>query len=195
MKRFTTLALLGGACAAALAAAAAAPVPRLARLLAPLVPRHQAEGQRSPDTGRLEKPLRLPTGRPPHDPRVPLAPQGSADTSAATSQGAVAVTVTVLPAPDPPATIFAFGASTPNPASSFTQLRFRCATTAWVRIAIFSITGQRVAVPVDGEYAAGDHSVPWQLTGSDGTRVPAGVYMAHMTAGSFSSTRKLILTP
>ena len=58
-----------------------------------------------------------------------------------------------------------------------------------VRLVVYDVLGREVAVLADGRYPAGKSSFTF-----DGTRLASGVYFYRLTAGSFVSTRKMILT-
>ena len=57
-----------------------------------------------------------------------------------------------------------------------------------VKIAVYDMTGRRVAVLVEGELAAGHHTVQFQ-----GQGLASGVYLVRMQAGSFSQVRRMTL--
>jgi hypothetical protein len=57
-----------------------------------------------------------------------------------------------------------------------------------VRLALFDILGREVMTLLDGRVAAGAHSVRL-----DASRLAGGIYMYRITAGSFVSTRKMVL--
>jgi hypothetical protein len=76
----------------------------------------------------------------------------------------------------------------PNPFNPTTSIRFALPLAGHVRMEVFTVTGQRVAVITEGERAAGWHTVSF-----DGSQLSSGVYLYRLQAGSFVQTRKLLL--
>ena len=67
--------------------------------------------------------------------------------------------------------------SYPNPFSSFTTLEYELEHSANVNLSIFNHLGQRVAVLVDREQAAGRQQVRWEADG-----MPVGIYFYQLRA-------------
>jgi hypothetical protein len=63
----------------------------------------------------------------------------------------------------------------PNPFNPSTTIRFALPGPSTVRIVVYSLLGQEVATIVDGDLAAGVHSVLF-----DGSRLASGVYFYRM---------------
>lgn len=74
----------------------------------------------------------------------------------------------------------------PNPARGATTLRFRLDEPGRARLVLVDALGRTVAVLADGERAAGEHTVA-----VDTSRLPAGVYVARLDAGSDVQTTRL----
>jgi flagellar hook assembly protein FlgD len=55
------------------------------------------------------------------------------------------------------------------------------------------VNGRLVRSLVDGQRAAGDHSVSWDLRNDDGRPVAPGIYFCRMEAGAFRDTKKVVL--
>ncbi len=55
-------------------------------------------------------------------------------------------------------------------------------------IAVYDVTGRRVAVLVSGPMPAGHHQVQFR-----GDHLPSGMYLVRMQAGSFSQVRRMTL--
>ncbi|HEX9950306.1 MAG TPA: T9SS type A sorting domain-containing protein [Rubricoccaceae bacterium] len=77
------------------------------------------------------------------------------------------------------------GAATPNPASAQTTLAFELDAAQTVRLAVVDVLGREVAVFTDGMRAAGAHTAT-----VDTAALPAGVYVARLTAGAQTVTRR-----
>jgi hypothetical protein len=81
----------------------------------------------------------------------------------------------------------------PNPGRAPIALRFVMPQSARVSLAVYDLSGRRVRLLVDGERAAGVHDVPWDGRDDAGRAVPAGVYFAHMTSGTFAQSSRFAL--
>jgi Zn-dependent metalloprotease len=81
-------------------------------------------------------------------------------------------------------------------AEGLTALNYRVPTdkTVTVRIRVYNSRGQLVRTLVDQPVSGGSYHVEWDRLNDRGQRVPPGVYVATMEAGSFKSTRKLVVT-
>jgi hypothetical protein len=107
--------------------------------------------------------------------------------------------VTVTAADIPRAYQSALGANYPNPFNPTTQIPFVVGGTVGaaatrVDLAIYSVTGARVATLVDGTRPPGTYVARWAGTSDRGTPVPTGIYFARLTVdGVPGATRKLVL--
>jgi flagellar hook assembly protein FlgD len=61
------------------------------------------------------------------------------------------------------------------------------------RLEIFNILGQRVKTLVAGEQQAGPHEVSWNGTDEFDRPALSGVYLYRLTAGTFSSSKKILI--
>jgi hypothetical protein len=85
-------------------------------------------------------------------------------------------------------------AAAPNPFNPSTVIRYDVpGPRVYVRIVVYDVTGRRVATLVDGQQSAGEKRVSWNGRNDRGAEVATGVYFYRMTAGEFSSTRKMVL--
>ncbi len=65
-----------------------------------------------------------------------------------------------------------------------------------VRVAVYDVTGRRVAVLEDGDFETGRfHWTQWDGLGTGGERMPAGVYFVSMKSGGKVASRKLLVIP
>jgi len=83
---------------------------------------------------------------------------------------------------------FQLGEAYPNPFNPGTTVEFNLERTAPVRLAVYNIAGDEVAVLADGLMGAGEHSVEFNA----GSR-PSGVYFLRLDSEGASETRKLML--
>lgn len=81
----------------------------------------------------------------------------------------------------------------PNPFNSSTTIRFDIPRPGDVRLVIYNVLGQRVAVPVDRALPAGSHSIIWDGKNISGDRVATGIYFYLLTADEHHQSRKLLL--
>lgn len=76
----------------------------------------------------------------------------------------------------------------PNPFNPGTTIQYSVPAKGYVRLSIYNMLGQEIATLVNGEERAGNHSVYF-----DASSLSSGMYFCTLTAGSFSSTRKVML--
>ena len=88
---------------------------------------------------------------------------------------------------------FALEQNYPNPFNSSTTLRFSLPAPAHVELAVYNLSGQRLATLVEREQATGTHQVRWDGTDDAGRAVATGIYVYRMRAGEAQRTRKLLL--
>ena len=84
---------------------------------------------------------------------------------------------------------FTLRQSYPNPAAGLVRIDFALAEAATVELAVYDLAGRRVATLVDGERAAGRHSVGW-----DASDCAPGVYLYRLESDTESVTRRLVIT-
>jgi len=84
-------------------------------------------------------------------------------------------------------------AACPNPFSPGTTFSFVLNRPDHVRLSIYDVRGQRVALPVDGTLSDGEHRLPWSALGTDGEPLSPGVYFARMETSGGAETMKLLL--
>ena len=76
----------------------------------------------------------------------------------------------------------------PNPFNPATKIDFAIPAASQVELRVYNMLGQEVATLVNGALTAGSHTVTF-----DASRLASGVYLYKLTAGSFVSTRKMVL--
>ncbi len=100
---------------------------------------------------------------------------------------------TILGAPGRPIPVLPvrLHAPNPNPLRSSTSLRFELPEAGRATLQVFDVRGRVVADLVDGELAAGAHSVSWDGKTRIGNRASAGLYFVRLAAAGGIQTQKL----
>jgi FlgD Ig-like domain len=101
-------------------------------------------------------------------------------------------TVDVLPQGP---TVLRFDPPRPNPVSSATQFAFELPNAAPVDLAIFDLTGRRVATLAHGEQAAGRHVIRWDTRDDRGARLSAGVYFVSFATPGLTRMNRVVVLP
>ncbi len=76
----------------------------------------------------------------------------------------------------------------PNPFNPSTEIRYSIPDGGAVRLTVYNILGQEVAVLADGYRNAGSHSVTFS-----GAQYSSGIYICTLTSGAFSDTKRIVL--
>jgi len=76
----------------------------------------------------------------------------------------------------------------PNPFNPMTNIYFQLPSASFVSLKIYNLLGQEVMTLVNDKQDAGYHSVSF-----DASRLPSGVYIYRLKAGSFIESKKLLL--
>jgi xylan 1,4-beta-xylosidase len=76
----------------------------------------------------------------------------------------------------------------PNPFNRVTFIEYELPRDEEIKLIVYNLVGQEVAVLEGGEKEAGYHRVEWNAS-----NLPTGVYFYKLTAGSFTATKKLLL--
>jgi outer membrane protein assembly factor BamB len=77
----------------------------------------------------------------------------------------------------------------PNPFNPKTKIKFSTPHSAFITLKVYDLLGREVAVLVNEPKQAGEYEVEFDASKYG---LSSGVYMSRLTAGSFSSTKKLI---
>jgi len=83
---------------------------------------------------------------------------------------------------------FAFEQNYPNPFNPTTTFSFSLPKSSNVELYIYNILGQKVSTLINKPYPAGNHGLTWQAD-----NLGSGIYFAKFKAGSFTSTRKVVV--
>jgi hypothetical protein len=81
----------------------------------------------------------------------------------------------------------------PNPFNPTTTISYSVKTPEAVTIEIFNVKGQLIKTLVSEAKEAGNHTVVWNGDDNSGRRVSSGIYYYKMSAGKYSSTRKMVM--
>jgi len=81
----------------------------------------------------------------------------------------------------------------PNPFNAGTTIDYHLPQRADIRLALYNVRGQRVAILADGQQPAGTHRVIWDGRDSLGRPVGSGIYFCQLRTGGLTQTRKIIL--
>jgi hypothetical protein len=76
----------------------------------------------------------------------------------------------------------------PNPFNASTTIEFALPEAADAELSVYNILGQKVAVLMDGQMAAGDHTINW-----DAGKMPSGIYFARLETDSGIKSIKMLL--
>jgi hypothetical protein len=83
--------------------------------------------------------------------------------------------------------------NSPNPFNPRTMIRFSLAQGGPAQLIIYDVNGRKVRTLVDGPQKAGPQSLVWDGTDDAGHRVSSGIYWSKLTAGDYSSNKKMVV--
>jgi hypothetical protein len=89
---------------------------------------------------------------------------------------------------------FRLMANSPNPFNHTTMLRFALPEVSRVKLSVFNILGQEIAVLANGEFSAGVQSIEWNAQNRFHMAVAPGVYFTRMQATGMTSGRQFTQT-
>ena len=81
----------------------------------------------------------------------------------------------------------------PNPFNPQTTIAFSIQKASNVHLSIYDVTGSRVRDLVDEKRVPGAYRVVWDGLNQSGNSVASGVYFYKLTAGTFTSAKKMVL--
>jgi len=76
----------------------------------------------------------------------------------------------------------------PNPFNPATTIEYQLAQPGKTSIEVYNIRGQKMAVLVNEEQEAGEHSFRWDAGGQN-----SGIYFIRIKSGAFENVKKVIL--
>lgn len=90
-------------------------------------------------------------------------------------------------------TEFALDQNYPNPFNPSTQIKFALPNESKVSLNIYSVSGELIRTLVNADMAAGFYAVTWNGLNNTGQSVSTGVYLFRVQAGSYVSSKKMML--
>lgn len=83
----------------------------------------------------------------------------------------------------------------PNPFNAETVIRCALPTDEQIELSIYSLSGQKVAILLNGRREAGTYAVRWDARDDGGLELASGVYLCRLrtSSGQQAETRKLLL--
>jgi hypothetical protein len=100
--------------------------------------------------------------------------------------------ITFLGQQPPPSAVY-LSQNHPNPFNPQTTIDYGLPSAAHVTIAVYTASGERVAVLVDDDRAPGTYAAQWDGRDRLGRPVASGIYFCRLDAGADSRVRKLVL--
>jgi hypothetical protein len=90
-------------------------------------------------------------------------------------------------------TVYRLAGNYPNPFNPKTAISFDLPEAQFVRLAVFSADGRRIATLLSEQMAAGRHTASWDGRDEHGDQVASGVYFCRIEAGPLQETHKMLL--
>ena len=81
----------------------------------------------------------------------------------------------------------------PNPFNPETTISYSLERSGNVKIEVYNVKGQLVRTLINEAQNAGKHSAVWNGKDDHNRSVASGIYYYKLTAGSFTSTKKMVL--
>ena len=86
----------------------------------------------------------------------------------------------------------------PNPFNPTTKIEFSLPVVSEVKLTIYNLLGQEMVRLIEGERNAGTHSVQWNASDANGTKLSSGIYFYELRAAgtngnNFQQIKKMIL--
>ncbi len=95
-------------------------------------------------------------------------------------------------------TEFSLEQNYPNPFNPATTIQFSIPVNSDVRLVVYNMLGQEVATLLNEQRSAGNHSIVWNSSNANGSKLSSGIYLYKLNAVTnsgkeFQQTRKMIL--
>jgi hypothetical protein len=89
--------------------------------------------------------------------------------------------------------VYGLDQNLPNPFNAQTKINFSMPAANHVKLVVFNVLGQEVVTLLDQKLDANRHEVVWDGTDDAGHTVGSGVYWSQLTAGDYSSNKKMVV--
>ena len=90
-------------------------------------------------------------------------------------------------------TTFAVSPNFPNPFNPSTTIAYQLAGTAFVRLEIYDMLGQKIRTLVHQQLPAGYYQAVWDGRNDQGVQAGSGLYLYRFTAGNVTTVRKMVM--
>jgi len=95
-------------------------------------------------------------------------------------------------------TQFSLEQNYPNPFNPTTTIQFSLPVNSNVKLVVYNMLGQAVATLLNEQRSAGNHSIVWNSSNTNGVKLSSGIYFYELIAnglngGSFQQIRKMVL--
>ncbi len=104
--------------------------------------------------------------------------------------GAISILAGIVP-DEPP--VFALHQNYPNPFNAGTVLSYSLEAPAVVELAVYDVSGRRVALIERSSRGPGEHGRVWDGRDEGGRRLASGVYFLRFRAGEAAAVRKIVI--
>ncbi|MHB2156493.1 FlgD immunoglobulin-like domain containing protein [Calditrichota bacterium GD2] len=81
----------------------------------------------------------------------------------------------------------------PNPFNPRTIIRFALPEDGHVQLTIYSMSGQKVRILIDGQFSKGYHQIVWDGTNESGQSVSGGLYFYELRTNHKRILKKMLL--
>jgi hypothetical protein len=82
--------------------------------------------------------------------------------------------------------------NSPNPFNNETRIAFSAIERCHARVEVFNTLGRLVATVLDADVTPGNYSVSWNGNDRFGNECSSGIYLYRLTAGTFTSTKRML---
>jgi len=81
----------------------------------------------------------------------------------------------------------------PNPFNMSAVVAYDLPQAAHVKIAVYNVLGQQVALIFEGDQPPGTYQLHWRAVSDAGSELASGVYFIHFEAGEYTESKKILL--
>ena len=91
-------------------------------------------------------------------------------------------------------TEYALAQNYPNPFNPETRIHYELPESGHVRLVIYDILGRELVQLVNTQQGPGRYDILWKGDDASGLPVSSGIYFYQLKAGSFSETKKMVVS-